>query len=35
VLVGPNTAVTPAPRARCSRSAVGENEIDIQVLADR
>src|SRR6266568_5093877 len=30
VLVGPNTAVTPAPRARSSRSALGENEIDIE-----
>jgi hypothetical protein len=29
-LVGPNTAVTPAPRARSSRSALGENEIDIE-----
>src|SRR6516225_2901294 len=29
VLVGPNTAVTPAPRARSSRSAGGEKEIGI------
>src|SRR5271156_1556582 len=30
VLVGPNTAVTPAPRARRSRSVEGENEIGIE-----
>jgi len=30
VLVGPSTAVTPEPRARSSRSARGENEIDIE-----
>src|SRR5262249_44044286 len=30
VLVGPSTAVTPEPRARSSRSALGENEIDIE-----
>src|SRR5487761_751665 len=30
VLVGPSTAVTPAPRARKSRSAGGENEIGIK-----
>src|ERR1700728_1473825 len=30
VLVGPSTAVTPAPRARSSRSAGGENEIGIK-----
>src|SRR5271170_511139 len=29
VLVGPSTAVTPAPRARSSRSAGGEKEIGI------
>src|SRR5277367_7007476 len=30
VLVGPSTAVTPAPRARSSRSAGGEKEIGIK-----
>src|SRR5580698_7001994 len=30
VLVGPSTAVTPAPRARWSRSAGGEKEIGIK-----
>src|SRR6202166_4268311 len=30
VLVGPSTAVTPAPRARKLRSAGGENEIGIK-----
>src|ERR1700692_890050 len=30
VLVGPSTAVTPAPRARRSRLAGGENEIGIK-----
>src|SRR5215469_12147029 len=33
VLVGPSTAVTPAPRARRARSAGGENEIGIKVPA--
>src|SRR4051812_18911242 len=30
VLVGPRTAVTPAPRARASREAGDENESDIR-----
>jgi hypothetical protein len=30
VLVGPSTAVTPAPRARPSRLVVGEKEIGIK-----
>src|ERR1700739_3137017 len=30
VLVGPSTAVTPAPRARASRSVAGEKEIGIE-----
>jgi hypothetical protein len=34
VLVGPSTAVTPEPRARSSRSALGENEIDIESPAE-
>src|SRR5262245_15843296 len=33
VLVGPSTAVTPAPRRRASRGAGDENEIAIAVLA--
>src|ERR1700761_3130417 len=33
VLVGPSTAVTPAPRARKSRSVAGENEIGIKIPA--
>src|SRR5271167_4336123 len=35
VLVGPSTAVTPAPRARKSRSAGGEKEIGINSPAWR
>src|SRR5215472_16803008 len=35
VLVGPSTAVTPEPRARSSRSALGENEIDIEARLRR
>src|SRR5215469_3651978 len=35
VLVGPNTAVTPEPRARSSRSALGENEIGIETRLRR
>src|SRR5690348_5826886 len=34
VLVGPSTAVTPEPRAESSRSATGENEIDIESPAE-
>src|SRR5579863_102950 len=35
VLVGPSTAVTPAPRVRASRSAGGENEMGIEDPAFR
>jgi hypothetical protein len=34
-LVGPSTAVTPEPRARSSRLALGENEIDIETRLKR
>src|SRR6185436_11776618 len=34
VLVGPSTAVTPAPRARTSRAEWEENDIDINNPAD-
>src|SRR5262245_38901115 len=35
VLVGPSTAVTPAPRGRASRGAGDENEMAIVVLVRR